>query len=88
MYAAKRTARGTTHFPADLSHPASVELTTEAAVVHPAIGILRSRSGGSTDDAFETLTKMSNAAGRSLMLTASELVDEAVRRAPSVAPVT
>lgn len=51
------------------------------AVIDQAIGILRSRSGGSADDAFARLRQLSQSENVRLALVAQRLVDEAVRRA-------
>jgi GAF domain-containing protein len=54
---------------------------TSRAVIDQAIGIVRSRSGGSAEEAFERLAKMSQAENVKLNLIAERLVEEAVRRA-------
>jgi GAF domain-containing protein len=51
------------------------------AVIDQAIGILRSRSGGTAEDAFERLTHISQTENVKLYAVAERLVDEAVRRA-------
>ncbi|KAA0079082.1 ANTAR domain-containing protein [Mycolicibacterium sp. P9-64] len=51
------------------------------AVIDQAIGIVRSRSGGSAEEAFERLAKMSQAENVKLHVIAERLVEEAVRRA-------
>jgi GAF domain-containing protein len=51
------------------------------AVIDQAIGIIRSRSGGSADEAFDRLTRLSQADNVKLKLVAERLVEEAVRRA-------
>lgn len=51
------------------------------AIVDQAIGILRGRGGGSADEAFATLRRMSQADHVKLVHVAEKLVDEAVRRA-------
>ena len=51
------------------------------AVIDQAIGIIRSRSGGSADEAFERLTHISQTENVKLHAVAERLVDEAVRRA-------
>jgi GAF domain-containing protein len=51
------------------------------AVIDQAIGIIRSRSGGSADEAFERLTHISQTENIKLHAVAERLVDEAVRRA-------
>jgi GAF domain-containing protein len=50
------------------------------AVIDQAIGILRSRSGGSAEDAFDRLTRMSQTENVKLRVVAERLVDEAVKR--------
>lgn len=50
------------------------------AVIDQAIGILRSRSGGSAQDAFDRLTRMSQTENVKLRVVAERLVDEAVKR--------
>jgi GAF domain-containing protein len=54
---------------------------TSRAVIDQAIGIVRSRSGGSAEEAFERLAKMSQSENVKLNLIAERLVEEAVRRA-------
>jgi GAF domain-containing protein len=51
------------------------------AVIDQAVGILRSRSGGTADEAFERLTHLSQTENVKLSAVAERLVDEAVRRA-------
>ena len=51
------------------------------AVIDQAVGILRSRSGGTADEAFERLTHISQTENVKLYAVAERLVDEAVRRA-------
>ncbi|MEO3761007.1 GAF and ANTAR domain-containing protein [Mycobacterium sp. B14F4] len=51
------------------------------AVIDQAVGIIRSRSGGSAEEAFDRLTRMSQSENVKLHLVAERLVDEAVRRA-------
>jgi GAF domain-containing protein len=51
------------------------------AVIDQAIGIIRSRSGGSAQEAFDRLTRMSQADNVKLTFVAERLVEEAVRRA-------
>jgi len=51
------------------------------AVIDQAIGIIRSRSGGSAQEAFGRLVRMSQAENIKLYLVAERLVEEAVRRA-------
>lgn len=52
-----------------------------AAVIQQAIGIIRSRSGGTADEALQELDRLSESANTELALIAHRLVDEAVRRA-------
>ncbi|KAA0110582.1 GAF and ANTAR domain-containing protein [Mycolicibacterium sp. P1-5] len=54
---------------------------TSRAVIDQAIGIMRSRSGGSADEAFQKLAQMSQDKNVKLQYVAERLVDEAVRRA-------
>ena len=51
------------------------------AIIDQAIGILRSRSGSSSDEAFDKLRRMSQADNVKLAVVAGRLVDETVRRA-------
>jgi len=51
------------------------------AVIDQAIGIIRSRSGGSADEAFERLKHYSQVENVKLAVVAERLVEEAVRRA-------
>lgn len=51
------------------------------AVIDQAIGIIRSRSGGHSDEAFERLKRFSQVENVKLAVVAERLVDEAVRRA-------
>ena len=51
------------------------------SVIDQAIGIIRSRSGASADEAFERLTHISQTENVKLNVVAKRLVDEAVRRA-------
>jgi GAF domain-containing protein len=51
------------------------------ATIDQAIGIIRSRSGGTAAEAFERLTHMSQTENVKLYLVAERLVEEAVRRA-------
>ncbi len=51
------------------------------AVIDQAIGIIRSRSGGTAQEAFERLTRISQSEHVKLAAVAENLVDEAVRRA-------
>ena len=50
-------------------------------MIDQAIGIIRSRSGASADEAFERLTHISQTENVKLNVVAKRLVDEAVRRA-------
>ena len=50
-------------------------------VIDQAIGIMRSRSGGSAEEAFERLTHISQAENVKLRVVAERLVAEAVNRA-------
>ncbi|WP_375497622.1 GAF and ANTAR domain-containing protein [uncultured Jatrophihabitans sp.] len=54
---------------------------TNRAVIDQAIGILRSRSGGSSEEAFDRLRQTSQGENVKLADIAQRLVDEAVRRA-------
>jgi hypothetical protein len=51
------------------------------AVIDQAIGIIRSRSGGSAEEAFERLARLSQTENVKLNVVAERLVEEAVRRA-------
>jgi len=51
------------------------------AVIDQAIGIIRSRSGASAEEAFDRLTRISQAENVKLVVVAERLVEEAVRRA-------
>jgi GAF domain-containing protein len=51
------------------------------ATIDQAIGIIRSRSGGSAEEAFERLTRISQIENVKLHTVAARLVEEAVRRA-------
>jgi len=51
------------------------------AVIDQAIGIVRSRSGGTAEEAFERLTRISQKEQIKLAEVAERLVEEAVRRA-------
>jgi GAF domain-containing protein len=51
------------------------------AVIDQAIGIIRSRSGATAEEAFDRLAKMSQADNVKLNVVAERLVEEAVRRA-------
>jgi GAF domain-containing protein len=51
------------------------------AVIDQAIGIIRSRSGGTAEEAFDRLARMSQAENVKLNIVAERLVEEAVRRA-------
>jgi AmiR/NasT family two-component response regulator len=50
-------------------------------VIDQAIGIMRSRSGGSSEEAFDRLTQISQAENVKLRVVAERLVAEAVKRA-------
>lgn len=54
---------------------------TSRAVIDQAIGILRSRSGGSAEEAFDRLRQISQSENIRLSVVAQRVVDEAVRRA-------
>lgn len=54
---------------------------TNRAVIDQAIGIVRSRSGGTAAEAFDRLRQISQSENVKLALVAERLVDEAVRRA-------
>jgi AmiR/NasT family two-component response regulator len=51
------------------------------AVIDQALGILMSRTGEGADEAFATLTTLSQRENRKLAVVAQRLVDDAVRRA-------
>jgi AmiR/NasT family two-component response regulator len=51
------------------------------AVIDQAIGIIRSRSGASADEAFERLAHISQSDNVKLHTVAEQLVEEAARRA-------
>ncbi len=51
------------------------------AVIDQAIGIVRSRSGVSAEEAFERLARLSQTQNAKLHLVAEQMVDESVRRA-------
>ena len=51
------------------------------AVIDQAIGIIRSRTGASTDEAVERLKRLSQTENVKLVVLAEQLVEEAVRRA-------
>jgi GAF domain-containing protein len=51
------------------------------AVIDQAIGVIRSRSGATAEQAFERLTRLSQTENTKLYLVAERLVEEAVRRA-------
>jgi GAF domain-containing protein len=51
------------------------------AVIDQAIGIIRSRSGASAEEAFDRLTRMSQSENIKLHIVAQRLVEESVRRA-------
>ena len=50
-------------------------------MIDQAVGILRSRSGGTADEAFARLTHISQTENVKLSAVAERLVEEAVRRA-------
>jgi AmiR/NasT family two-component response regulator len=50
-------------------------------VIDQAVGLLRGRSGGSTEEAFATLRAISQREHTKLAEVAQRIVDEAVRRA-------
>lgn len=54
---------------------------TNRAVIDQAIGVLRSRSGGSSEEAFDRLRQISQAENVKLVVIAQRLLEEAVRRA-------
>lgn len=54
---------------------------TSRAVIDQAIGILRSRAGGSSAEAFDRLRRISQAENVKVSVVAQRLVDDAVRRA-------
>ena len=56
------------------------------SVIDQAVGIIRSRSGGSADEAFERLTHISQTENIKLHAVAERLVEEAVRRARARRP--
>jgi GAF domain-containing protein len=61
---------------------AQLQLALESrSVIDQAIGILRSRSGGTVEDAFDVLKKSSQSDNVKLKHVAQQLVDESVRRA-------
>ena len=51
------------------------------AVIDQAVGIIRSRSGASAEEAFDRLTRLSQTENIKLVVVAERLVEEAVRRA-------
>jgi GAF domain-containing protein len=53
------------------------------ATIDQAVGIIRSRAGVSSEEAFERLTRISQNANTKLYVVAERLVEEAVRRARS-----
>src|SRR6195952_5037472 len=59
---------------------------TSRAVIDPALGILRSRTGASAEEAFDRLRTMSQSQHRKLAEVSRVLVDEAVRRARARQP--
>lgn len=68
-----------------LSAQLSAALTSRT-VIDQAIGIIRSRSGGSSDDAFASLRTLSQNQNVKLVVVATAVVDEAVRRARARRP--
>jgi GAF domain-containing protein len=54
---------------------------TSRSVIDQAVGILRSRSGASAEDAFGEMVKVSQSTNTQLHVLAERLVDESVRRA-------
>jgi transcriptional regulator with GAF, ATPase, and Fis domain len=54
---------------------------TSRSTIDQAIGILRSRSGGSADEAFDRLRQVSQSENVKVSVLAQRIVDEAVRRA-------
>ncbi|MCH9730171.1 MAG: GAF and ANTAR domain-containing protein [Actinomycetia bacterium] len=54
---------------------------TSRAVIDQAIGIIRSRTGASAEEAIDRMKRMSQAENVKLIVLADRLVDEAVRRA-------
>ncbi|MGY4712845.1 GAF and ANTAR domain-containing protein [Mycolicibacterium sp. CBM1] len=54
---------------------------TSRAVIDQAIGIIRSRSGGTAEEAFHRLTELSQQQNIKLHVVAEQLVEEAARRA-------
>jgi GAF domain-containing protein len=54
------------------------------AVIDQAIGIIRSRSGTSAEEAFDRLTRLSQTENVKLHVVAQRLVDESVRRAKAL----
>ena len=63
------------------THGATAAGAAHRAVIDQAIGIVRSRSGGTAQEAFERLTRISQKEHIKLAEVAERLVDEAVRRA-------
>jgi GAF domain-containing protein len=57
------------------------EALDNRAVIDQAIGIIRSRTGGSADEAFQRLAQISQKQNVKLQTVAERLVDEAARRA-------
>lgn len=63
-------------------HAANLEVAlTSRSVIDQAIGIVRSRSGGNKDEAFDRLRQLSQAEHVKLAVVAERVVEEAVRRA-------
>lgn len=56
---------------------------TSRQVIDQAIGILRSRTGGTAEDAFNRMKKISQSENTKLALVAERIVEESVRRARS-----
>lgn len=54
---------------------------TSRAVIEQAIGILRSRIGGTVEETFARLRAISQTENKKLTVIAQHIVDEAVRRA-------
>ena len=55
-------------------------------MIDQAVGIVRSRSGGSAEEAFERLAHISQTENIKLHVVAGQLVEEAVRRARARRP--
>ncbi len=54
---------------------------TNRAIIDQALGIIRSRSGGTSDEAYQRLREMSQSSDTKLAVVAQSVVGEAVRRA-------